>query len=80
MNSKILNEKSLNSILILIMIIMKEKINRGRLYVSIYYKINLRGVILTVYVEVFLHGYPDCAASWRYTMSALSKQGFHCLG
>ena len=29
---------------------------------------------------VFLHGYPDSAASWRYTMSALSKEGFHCLG
>lgn len=28
---------------------------------------------------LFLHGYPDSAASWRYTMSALSKEGFHCL-
>ena len=31
-------------------------------------------------ILVFLHGYPDSAASWRYTMSALSKEGFHCLG
>ena len=29
---------------------------------------------------VFLHGYPDSAASWRYIMSALSKEGFHCIG
>ena len=30
-------------------------------------------------ILVFLHGFPDSATSWRYYMSALSTQGFHCL-
>jgi len=28
---------------------------------------------------VFLHGFPDTAASWTYYMDEFSKNGFHCL-
>jgi len=28
---------------------------------------------------VFLHGFPDSAASWRYYMDALSRDGYYCL-
>ena len=37
-----------------------------------------KALILTFFV-VFLHGFPDTAASWTYYMDEFSKNGFHCL-
>jgi len=28
---------------------------------------------------LFLHGFPDSASSWRYLMSSMSQNGYHCL-